>query len=126
MLYEGQEAGRGTEGVCPLLGDSRRCTIHGVHPIDCQLFPLDLVIQDGKYWWIVYELEGCELSHLLTERDTNEAEGVVVGLSAAELEDFARREVPAVWTGAQRLLREARLPAPASEPRGRVSPPRPA
>lgn len=31
-----------------------RCTIYARRPLDCRLFPLDIIEQDGDYWWCIF------------------------------------------------------------------------
>ncbi|MBM3210755.1 YkgJ family cysteine cluster protein [Candidatus Poribacteria bacterium] len=45
---------------CNCLGENGLCQIHNVKPIDCRLFPFDVVNSDGKFFWIVREI-GCPI-----------------------------------------------------------------
>jgi Fe-S-cluster containining protein len=33
-----------------------RCDIYEDRPLDCRLFPLDIIEEDGKYWWCVFTI----------------------------------------------------------------------
>jgi len=39
---------------------SGRCNIYEVRPIDCRLYPLDVLFKDGKYFWILWQY--CEVT----------------------------------------------------------------
>lgn len=42
---------------CFFLAEDGLCKIHGSKPIDCRLFPFDVMHVDGKFLWIVRELD---------------------------------------------------------------------
>ncbi len=42
-----------TCGACPALRDGR-CGVYAQRPLDCRLYPLDLVRHDGAYVWCIY------------------------------------------------------------------------
>ena len=42
---------------CPFLMDNRLCRIHAIKPVDCRLFPFDLLKDGEKFLWIIRELE---------------------------------------------------------------------
>jgi hypothetical protein len=46
---------------CPFFGKDRLCMIHGSKPVDCRLFPFDLLKLDGKHYWIVWKI-GCAIA----------------------------------------------------------------
>lgn len=33
-----------------------RCHLYKDRPLDCRLFPLDIIEEDGKYWWCVFTI----------------------------------------------------------------------
>lgn len=39
---------------------SGKCNIYDSRPIDCRLYPLDVLFQDGKYYWILWQY--CEIT----------------------------------------------------------------
>jgi Fe-S-cluster containining protein len=39
---------------------SGKCNIYDARPIDCRLYPLDVLFQDGKYYWILWQY--CEIT----------------------------------------------------------------
>lgn len=38
------------------------CQIHGIRPLDCLLFPLDIVVMGDRYFWVIYNYKHCHLS----------------------------------------------------------------
>jgi Fe-S-cluster containining protein len=34
---------------------NNRCQIYEKRPLDCRLFPLDLVEEDSEYWWVIFK-----------------------------------------------------------------------
>lgn len=42
---------------CPFLSDDQLCEIHTIKPVDCRLFPFDLIKDGDKFLWIIRELE---------------------------------------------------------------------
>jgi len=64
------------------------CKIYEDRPIDCQLFPLDIVEKDGELWWAIYKDERCELSGLLTDEVLKNAERVIIPLLGDRLPEF--------------------------------------
>jgi len=45
---------------CPFLTDNQLCRIHTFKPIDCRLFPFDMVVDNGKFFWIIREID-CQI-----------------------------------------------------------------
>ena len=45
---------------CVFLADNQLCKIHKIKPIDCRLFPFDLILEDGKFFWIIREID-CQI-----------------------------------------------------------------
>ncbi|PJE81685.1 hypothetical protein COU58_01205 [Candidatus Pacearchaeota archaeon CG10_big_fil_rev_8_21_14_0_10_32_42] len=33
-----------------------RCTLYEDRPLDCRLFPLDIIKEDEKYWWVIFTI----------------------------------------------------------------------
>jgi|GEM_PF-1244872 len=48
---------------CPFLMRDGLCMIHESKPVDCRLFPFDIVKTDGEFFWIVWKLD----CHILGE-----------------------------------------------------------
>ena len=42
---------------CPFLREDRMCTAHDIKPVDCRLFPFDVVKIDGELQWIVWKFD---------------------------------------------------------------------
>jgi len=42
---------------CPFLKEDSLCDIHPIKPIDCRLFPFDLVKEDDRFFWIVRQID---------------------------------------------------------------------
>lgn len=42
---------------CPFLMGDGLCMIHGIKPVDCRLFPFDVIKMDGKFCWIIWKLD---------------------------------------------------------------------
>ena len=40
---------------CPFLGEDRLCMAHDIKPVDCRLFPFDVIEVDGKLCWIIWK-----------------------------------------------------------------------
>lgn len=41
--------------------DGGKCGIYDARPIDCRLYPLDILFKDGSYYWILRQY--CEITH---------------------------------------------------------------
>ncbi len=41
---------------CPFLKKNKLCIIHEIKPVDCKLFPFDIVMIDQKFYWIIREI----------------------------------------------------------------------
>ena len=70
--------------------DNGRCGIYRIRPIDCRLFPFDIVErEDGSFWWIVY-LKLCPVNFRF-ERYFEFAKRTLAesGWSETELHQFA-------------------------------------
>lgn len=39
---------------CTFLDTQGRCKIYDIRPLDCRLFPLDIIEKDGEYYWCVF------------------------------------------------------------------------
>lgn len=42
---------------CPFLREDSLCTIHESKPVDCRLFPFDVIKVDGELYWIVWNFD---------------------------------------------------------------------
>ena len=41
---------------CPFLREDGLCMIHGNKPVDCRLFPFDVIRVEGELCWIIWKL----------------------------------------------------------------------
>ncbi len=41
---------------CPFLKENKLCIVHDTKPIDCKLFPFDIIMVDQKFYWIIREI----------------------------------------------------------------------
>ncbi|HEV7859050.1 MAG TPA: YkgJ family cysteine cluster protein [Pyrinomonadaceae bacterium] len=39
---------------CAFLGPEGKCRIYEMRPLDCRLFPLDIIEEQGEYYWCVF------------------------------------------------------------------------
>lgn len=45
---------------CPFLTADQLCRIHTIKPIDCRLFPFDLITDGDKFFWVIREID-CQI-----------------------------------------------------------------
>ena len=58
---------RKSSGECLFFDtDKKKCKIYDFRPLDCQLFPLDIYEEKGKYFWICYNV--CKLGRVSSGR----------------------------------------------------------
>jgi len=43
-------------GKCKFVKTGGICEIYTIRPLDCRLFPLDIIEQDGRYYWCFYTI----------------------------------------------------------------------
>ena len=41
--------------ACKYARDNR-CNLYEDRPLDCRLFPLDIIKENGKYWWCIFTI----------------------------------------------------------------------
>jgi len=41
---------------CPFLDQNGKCKIYEMRPLDCRLFPLDIIEENGEYFWCVFTI----------------------------------------------------------------------
>jgi Fe-S-cluster containining protein len=39
---------------CAFLNGEGKCSIYDIRPLDCRLFPLDIIEEDGDYYWCIF------------------------------------------------------------------------
>lgn len=42
------------EKRCKFLGEDERCAIYPQRPLDCRLYPLDIIEEEGRYYWCLF------------------------------------------------------------------------
>jgi len=101
----------GDGGPCPWRGDGR-CARYALRPLDCRLFPLDLIEHDGELWWCVFL--GCVRPDALAERLIPRIEAIEAAMTPEILAEFVaqiavtRERYPGYARGAYRLVRRMR------------------
>lgn len=43
------------EGLCPHAWGGR-CDLYGRRPLDCRTFPMDIIEEQGVYWWVRFDV----------------------------------------------------------------------
>jgi len=72
---------------------SGKCQIHSFRPMDCRLFPLDIVLKDGRFFWALFNNATCHLTaddvkSLLRYKDE------ALEILGEDLRDYATMPVP--------------------------------
>lgn len=44
-----------THSPCSYLDKKGLCSVHPLRPMDCRLYPFDLIKNGGKFYWVVWE-----------------------------------------------------------------------
>ena len=92
--------------MCPFFSKALGvCEIYPVRPVDCRLFPLDLALRDGRCWWVVYNLPGCELATMIGEDDVIAAERLVVPFLGHDVARYAATRVTPMYQKIMRFIR---------------------
>jgi Fe-S-cluster containining protein len=69
---------------------SGKCGIYPVRPLDCRLFPLDIISSDARYFLIRYRTNTCALDDVPSEELIRTAEEEVFPRLWAEPREFSR------------------------------------
>lgn len=86
-----------------------RCGVYPSRPLDCRLFPLDIVEHEGAYWWCVFQ--SCRhpgpLGELLVERIPRLEAAMTPAIWAQFVAQIAvtRQTYPPYAAGQYRLVR---------------------
>lgn len=60
--------GINTQTPCPYYNkENKLCSVHKTRPLDCRIFPFDIIKIDNKYVWVVWDMNYCPI--LKEERD---------------------------------------------------------
>jgi len=74
-------------GRCIFFDEQKEtCKIFLFRPMDCQLFPLDIIFENGKYYWILYKF--CKLSDKVSEKVLKKADRLVSNLLDEEIRSY--------------------------------------
>jgi hypothetical protein len=68
-----------------------KCKIYDFRPLDCQLFPLDIDIREGKYSWILYT--HCDLRDIPIQKALKFAKSKIFPLLKKDLKEYAEFEM---------------------------------
>jgi Fe-S-cluster containining protein len=103
------------DGACVFLDrESGRCSIYPHHPIDCKLFPLDIVLKGEKPFWIFYQYRLCNFARLnpfeSIQKMMEHAELNFIPLLAEQLYEYASIKTRLFGTRRWRYVREVRYP----------------
>lgn len=80
-----------------------KCKIHLFRPMDCRLFPLDIEIENGIYYWTLYKYKQCnmpkeDLVSLLAYREE------ALQILDNEMHDYASYPVPGMQKIGYKIL----------------------
>lgn len=90
------------------------CTVYAQRPLDCRLFPLDIIEEGGVYWWCVYQ--SCRHPGPLGELLITRIPALEAAMTPAIWAQFVRQiavtkeTYPPYRDGQYRLVREVCLP----------------
>lgn len=70
---------------------TKKCKIYDCRPLDCQLFPLDIDIQNGTYFWIFYI--HCDYKNVPVQKALRFAKSEILPLLEADIEEYAEFEM---------------------------------
>lgn len=119
---EGGIAFLGDGGRCPWLG-GEACARYRARPLDCRLFPLDIIEHEGALWWCVFLscVRPDELApRLIPLLDRLEPLLDEAALSAFEAQiAVTRARYPAYAAGQYRLVRRLSAPGAGADLSGR-------
>ena len=68
---------------CPFLMQDGLCMIHEVKPVDCRLFPFDIIRMGGEFYWIIRKID-CKIT-----QDISIAEKYLKDMEENIIPDFA-------------------------------------
>ena len=77
---------------CIFLDEEMKCKIYDVRPLDCRLFPLDVIKEENDYYWIIYT-SFC-FSNKINIPDLLEFANGVLPQLAPYLDDYATIDLP--------------------------------
>ena len=77
---------------CIFLDEEMKCKVYDVRPLDCRLFPLDVIKEENDYYWIIYT-RFC-FSNKINIPDLLEFANGVLPQLAPYLDDYATIDLP--------------------------------
>jgi hypothetical protein len=86
---------------------SGNCTIYSARPIDCRLYPLDILFKDGSYYWILWQY--CEITQ-------NDLEALLVygeamlPLITEHVHDYATVPLETMDNNPYQIIRQIQFP----------------
>lgn len=98
---------------CKYLNNKGLCRVHAGRPIDCRLFPFDIIKKEDKFFWIKWEFD-CAISKITSkeklERFLREHEERLIPRFKKYLHKYAEHDM-GDWEleNSYQLLREVRL-----------------
>lgn len=76
---------------CPALIGQHICSIYDRRPLDCAIYPLSIVLENGQYWWIVDT--SCPAASAVSDQDVRNAQVTIAKVMATDkrqIDEFAR------------------------------------
>jgi len=40
---------------CAYLNKQNLCSVHNIRPLDCRMHPFDIISENGKYYWVIWD-----------------------------------------------------------------------
>lgn len=96
---------------CPFLKENKLCIVHETKPVDCKLFPFDIIMIERKFYWIVREIN-CPIvkNREVYEKYLGVFEETIIPHFTEYLEDYALfryDELAEKW--GYKIIREVRF-----------------
>lgn len=86
---------------------SGECMVYDFRPLDCRLFPLDVLRIHDKYFWICYDCSG---KVEVTEMELQKLERTALIELLPQLKEYATIKTSFFYKGKFHILREVRIP----------------
>lgn len=85
--------------------NTAKCSIYNNRPIDCRLFPLDIVKRNEKLYWAIYNYQLCEAKEEIYSKKLDSTE-IILPEIEGQLVDYATYPLPAMVKIGYKLLKE--------------------